>query len=192
VSRKFLRQCLLVAGIVCGLGALPTALIFTYVGFYYWMPSYSAVAYFDRYGFNVRLDFYQTDDEMRDSGRYLSVIAGSAYHTVMLPGWGWARRARTSVYRIDEGHIAVLSPLGYDYRVTLYPFAFVPVVSDDGAQWQYLGAFDFLFPPDGRPRLQFFDAHLPECIPMSGDPGSWAALPRAQARQANCPTPESE
>jgi hypothetical protein len=192
VSRKFLRQCLLVAGIICGVGALPAALVVAYVGYYFWMPAYSAVAYFDRYGFNVRLDFYLTDDEAHDSGRYLSVIAGSAYHTFIVPGWGWTRRPRTSVYRIDEGHIAVLSPFGYDYRITLSPYALAPVVSDNGAQWQYLGAFDFIFPPGSRPRLEFFDAHLAECIPMAGEPGSWAALPRAQARQASCPTPESQ
>jgi hypothetical protein len=192
VSRKLLRQCLIVAGIVCGVAAVPAAGLLAYVGLYFWIPAYSAVAYFEKDGFNLRLDFFRTTDDMRDSGRYLSVIAGGGYHTVMLPGWGWARRPRTSVYRIDAEHIAVLSPLGYDYRITLYPFALAPVVSDSGAQWQYLGAFDFIFPGGGRPQLQFFDAHLAECIPTAGDPGSWATLPRAQARQESCPTPEQE
>jgi len=184
-----LRQCLLVAGIIGSVGVVPATLLLAYVGFYVWLPWYSAVAYFAPYGFNLRLDFYQSAEDRGDSGRYLSVITDKAFHTFMLSGWGWARRARTSVYRIDDERIAVLSPFGYDYRITLYPFAYAPVASDDGAQWQYLGAFDFTFPTGSRPRLQFFDSQLAECIPMVGDPSQWTALPRAPARRAGCPSP---
>ena len=138
---------------MAGVAALPAIAISSYVGYYMLVPRYSAVADFEKLGFNLRLDFYLTDDELRDSGRYLSVINGGSYHTVMLGGWDWAHKARTSVYRIDEQHLAVSSALGYDYQITLQPFGFAPVVSDRGEQWQYLGAFDFAFPPGRQPRL---------------------------------------
>ena len=70
----------------------------------------------------------------------------------------------------------MLSPLGYDYVVTLKPFGSARVTGDNGAQWQYLGAFGFGFPPGGKPRLEFFDPQLAECIPMgTSDPATWAA-----------------
>jgi hypothetical protein len=192
VSRTFLRQCLLVGAIICGIAVAPATLLLAFVAYHVWLPRYSAVADFEEYGFNLRLDLYQTADEMRDSGRYLSVITDSAYHTFMLAGWDWARKARTSLYRIDDGHIAVLSALGYDYQIAVHPFAVAPMVSDIGARWQYLGAFDFAFPPGERPRLQFFDRQLVECIPMVDDPSRWTAMPRAQARHASCPTPQPQ
>jgi len=111
----------------------------------------------------------------------------------MIAGWDWSQRARTSVYRIDDDHIAVLSALGHDYKITMKPFDVAPVVSDLGEQWQYLGAFDFTYPPGGRRRLEFFDRHLAECIPMGGnDPATWTGEPRPQARQASCPAPPSQ
>jgi len=188
-SRDFFRQSLRVAAIAGGLAVVPVTVFLCYVGYYLWMPWYSVVAPFPQFGFNLRLDFYQTGEGTEDTGRYLSLITDSAYHTFMMGGFGWARRARTNIYRIDEGQLAVLSPMGNDYRITIHPFAIVPVVSDSGAGWQYLGAFDFAFPAQGKPRLQFFDAQLPECIPMVGDPSKWTTLPRATARQASCQTP---
>jgi hypothetical protein len=190
VSKSLLGRCLLAVAILGGISLLPAALISAYVGYYMLAPRYAAVAYFGDLGFNLRLEFYLTDDEARDSGRYLSVISGGSYETRMLGGWDWAHRARTSIYLIDAAHIAVLSPLGYAYEITLKPVAFVPLVSDRSEQWHYLGAFDFVFPPGQKPRLQFLDARLPECVPMGGaDPGSWRDQPRAQARRASCPTP---
>jgi hypothetical protein len=190
VSRGLLGRFLLVVAIMCGVAVLPALVISAYVGYYMLVPRYSAGVDFDQYGFNVRLDLYLTDDEARDSGRYLSVIDGGSYHTVMLPGWDWSHRARTSLYRIDDNHIAVLSPLGTDDEITLKPFAVQPAVSDSSQQWQYLGAFDFTFPPGARPRLEFFDQqHLAECIPMTTDKAAWAVEPRASARSERCPNP---
>jgi hypothetical protein len=189
VSRGFLGRCLRVGAIMAGVAIVPALLVSAYVGYRLMVPRYSAVVDFEKLGFNLRLDLYLTADEARDSGRYLSVIDGGSYHTKMIPGWDWAHRARTSVYRIDDNHIAVLSALGYDYQITLQPFGFAPVVSDRGEQWQYLGAFDFTFPPGERPRLQFFDAQLAECIPMGpNDRSDWTGKPRPQARHASCPT----
>jgi hypothetical protein len=134
-----------------------------------------------------------TDPAASDSGRYLSVITGGSYKTQMLEGWDWSHRARTSIYLIDPAHIAVLSALGYDYEIGLKSVGFVPLVPDGAERWHYLGAFDFTYPPGKSPRLQFFDAQLPECIPMgSSDPATWRDKPRAQARQASCPTPASQ
>jgi hypothetical protein len=189
VSKKFLGRCLLVVTIMCGVAVVPAAALLAYVGFYMLVPRYSAVEDFDKLGFNLRLDLYLTDDEARDSGRYLSVINGGSYHTSMISGWDWSHRARTSIYSIDANHVAVLSALGYDYKVTLKPFDFSPIVSDTGEQWQYLGAFDFIFPPGRSPRLVFSD-QVAECIPMGTiDPGKWVEKPRTQARRVSCPPP---
>jgi len=190
VPKAFLGRCLLVVAIMCGVAVVPALLMSLYAGYYMLVPRYSAVVDFDKYGFNVRLDFFLSDDEARDSGRYLSVIDGGSYHTVMIPGWDWVHKARTSLYRIDDNRIAVLSALGHDREITLKPFAVGPVVSDSGERWQYLGAFDFAFPSGERPRLAFFGPELAECIPMgTKDAAAWAGEPRAQARRPTCPTP---
>jgi hypothetical protein len=175
---------------MCGIAVVPAAVISAYVGYYMLVPRYSAVAELEAIGgFNLRLDLYLTDDEARDSGRYLTVITSRAYDRFMIPGWDWSHRARTNIYRVDDNHIAVLSALGYDYQVTLKPLDFRPIVSDLGEQWQYLGAFDFAFSARGRPKLQFFDRQLAECVPMGKtDPNTWAGKPRPQARLASCPS----
>jgi hypothetical protein len=193
VPKTFFARSVVVVAIMCGVAVVPAAVILLYVGYYMLVPRYSAVVDFDKLGFNLRLDFYLSDAEERDSGRYLSVINGGSYHTVMIPGWNWSRHARTSVYWIDANHLAVLSALGYDDKITLKPFDFSPIVSDPGGQWQYLGAFDFNFPPGKRPRLEFVPAaQLAECIPMgTDDPSKWADKPRAAARRVSCPTPIS-
>jgi hypothetical protein len=192
VSKKLLGRYLLVVAIMCGVAVVPAAALLAYVGFYMLVPRYSAVEDFDKLGFNLRLDLYLTDDEARDSGRYLSVINGGSYHTSMISGWYWSHRARTSIYSIDANHVAVLSALGYDYKITLKPFDFSPIVSDTGEQWQYLGAFDFTFPPGRSPRLVFSD-QVAECIPMSTiDPSKWAGMPRPQARRVSCPPSPSQ
>jgi len=189
VSKALLGRCLLVIAIMCGVAVVPALAISAYVGYYMLVPRYSAVADFDTLGFNLRLDLFLTDDEDRTSGRYLSVINGGSYHTEMLGGWDWPHRARTSIYRIDANHIAVLSALGYDYEITLVPQAFVPLAPETGAQWRYLGAFDFAFVRNRKPRLQFFGPDSAECIPMGTiDPATWADRPRAQARHATCPS----
>jgi hypothetical protein len=179
---------LLIGAIMCGVAVVPALVISGYVGYYMLVPRYSAVADFDDLGFNLRLDLFLTDDEARDSGRYLTVITSRAYDRYMLQGWDWAHRARTSIYRIDDSRIAVLSALGYDYAVTLKPQAFVPLTSESGEQWRYLGAFDFAFVRNRKPRLQFFGPDSVECIPMgTSDPASWADKPRPQARHVSCP-----
>jgi hypothetical protein len=191
VPKSLLGRCLLVIAIMCGVAVVPALVVSAYVGYYMLVPRYSAVADFDTLGFNLRLDLFLSDDEARDSGRYLSIINGGSYHTVMIPGWDWSHRARTSVYSIDANHIAVLSALGYDEEITLRPFGVAPIASDNGEHWEYLGAFDFTFPHDARPRLQFFDAQqLAECIPMgaNSDPSNWAGKARPEARRATCPT----
>jgi hypothetical protein len=181
---------MVIAAIMGGVAMVPALLISGYVGYYMLVPRYSSVEDFDQYGFNLRLDLFLTDDEARDSGRYLSVINGGAYHTVMIPGWDWAHKARTSMYRIDGNHLAVLSALGHDDEITLTPFQLTPMDHDRGNGWQYLGAFDFAFPPHGSPRLAFFDSSVAECIPMGAiAPSQWADKPRPQARHATCPTP---
>jgi len=190
VPEGLLGRCLLVVAVVCGIAVVPAMVISAYVGYYMLVPRYTAVAEFDDRGFNLRLEFYLTDPEASVSGRYLSVISGGSYKTQRLEGWDWSHRARTSVYLIDPTHIAVLSALGYDYEIGLAPVGFVPLVPDHAERWQYLGAFDFTFLPDGRPRLQFFDAKLAECIPMgSSDPATWATMPRLAARRPTCPNP---
>jgi hypothetical protein len=193
LSKRFLGRCLLVLAIIGGVAVVPAIAVSLYVGYYLMVPRYSAVAEFERYGFNLRLDLFLSNDEGRDSGRYLSAINGSSYETRMMAGWDWAHRARTSVYRIDANHLAVASAFGYDYKITLKPFDFAPIVSDTGEGWQYLGAYDFAFPPKRKPRLMFFDPQVAECIPMGTiDPGRWATMPRPQARQASCPSPSPE
>jgi len=190
VSKGKFAQSLRIGAILVGVSLLPSAVLLGYTGYYVMVPRYSSVAEFDRLGFNLRLDLYLTDDEALDSGRHLTVISGDSYHSVMLQGWDWAHRARTSLYRIDDNRIAALSALGFDYLITLKPFSYMPVVSDFGAGWQYLGAFDFTFRPGAKARLQFLDDRSPECIPMGkSDPASWTSKPRPQARQASCPTP---
>ena len=189
VSKRLLRRSLLIVAIICGTAVVPAAVLLAYTGFYMLVPRYSAVEDFDKLGFNLRLDLYLTTDEARDSGKYLSVISGGAYHTSMIAGWDWAHRARTSIYSIDANHIAVLGALGYDYKITLKPFDFNPIVSGSGEGWQYLGAFDFVFPPGHSPRLVFSD-RVAECIPMGTiDPSKWVGKPRQQARQVSCPPP---
>jgi hypothetical protein len=198
VSKSLLGRCLLIGAIMCGVAVVPAAAILAYTGYYMLVPRYSAVAEFERYKFNLRLDLYLTDDEALDSGRYLNVITSGAYARYMLAGWDWSHRSRTSIYRIDDNHVAALSPLGHDYIITLKPLDIAPVVSDPmvpdrSEQWQYLGAYDFYYPPGGRRKLRFFDAHLAECIPMGpDDPRSWSDKPRAAARQQSCPSPEHD
>jgi hypothetical protein len=178
---------------MCGVAAVPAIAISLYVGYCMLVPRYSAVADFEQYGFNLRLDLFLSDDEARDSGRYLSVINGGSYQTRMIQGWGWSHHARLSIYRIDANHLAALSALGYDYEIALKPFEFTRIVSDSGDGWQYLGAFDFAFPPGGRPRLMFFGPQVAECIPMGTvDPDRWGGKPRPQARHAGCPSPPPE
>jgi len=190
VSTGRLAQSLRIGAILVGISLLPSAVLLAYTGYYMMVPRYSSVAEFERLGFNLRLDLYLTDDEALDSGRYLTVISGGSYHSFTLQGWDWAHRARTSLYRIDDNRIAALSAFGYDYQITMKPFSYTPVVSDSGAGWQYLGAFDFIFRPGAKARLQFLDDRSPECIPMGkGDPAGWTNKPRPQARQASCPTP---
>jgi hypothetical protein len=190
VTKGLFRRCLLIGAAMVGVAVVPALAIVCYVGYFVWVPRYSAVAYFyDTRGFNLRLDLYRTDDDVSRSGRYLSVITASTYHTFNIPGRAWSRDARASVYRIDDNHIAVLSALGNDYKITLTPFAAGPVVADTGEGWQYLGAFEFAFPPGLRPFLQFFDApQVAECIPMGTDQSDWAGMARAQARHPTCPT----
>lgn len=194
MSNNLLRRCLAVGAVMAGIAAVPATVIGCYVAYLLWVPSYSAVADFDdSLGFNLRLDLFRTEVDARHSGRYLSVITSAAYHTFNIPGWDWAHKARTSIYRIDDNHLAVLSAMGYDYAITLKPLAFTPLVSDSGEGWQYLGAFDFAFAPGARPRLEFFDRELAECIPMGTDqPATWASKPRAQARRPSCPSPKPQ
>ena len=194
MSKRLVGRCLLVVAVICGVAVVPAAAISLYTAWYMMVPRYSAVEDFDKYGFNVRLDFYLSDDEARDSGRYFSVIYDGGYYTKMIPGWDWAHRARTSVYRIDDNHLAVLSAQGNDEEVTLKPFAMAPVAAGSGEGWEYLGAFDFIFPRHAKARLEFFDSQrLAECIPMGNDdPADWATKPRPQARHASCPTPVEE
>ncbi|MBV8777161.1 MAG: hypothetical protein JO032_00400 [Alphaproteobacteria bacterium] len=174
-----------------GIAVLPALARLGYVAYVLSVPRYSAVALFEKAGFNLRLDFFRTGTDARQSGRYLSVITTAAYRTFNIPGWDWAHKARTSIYRIDENHVAVLSPMGNDYKITLKPFDYAPVVSDTGKGWQYLGAFDFAFAPGGPPHLEFFDQQLPECIPMGTEASPRAAaLPRAEARRESCPSPD--
>jgi hypothetical protein len=201
LSKRFLGRILLVGAIMCAVAAVPGLIISSYVAYMTFVPRYSAIADFSKLGFNVRLDLFRTrPGESHDSGRYLNVIKGMADHSFMLPGWDWQHKARTSLYFVDANHIAVLSPMGADYLVTVEPFAAAPVAAapvvvapageDQGAGWRYLGAFDFLFPSGEPPRLEFFDSQLAECVPMGpGDPAGWADKPRAQARRASCPTP---
>ena len=192
-SRTFLGRCLLVIAIMCGVAVVPALMVSAYVGYYMLVPRYSSVIDFDRFNFNLRLDLYLTDDEARDSGRYLSVIAGGTYRTQMLSGWDWSHKARTSVYRLGDNDIAVLSALGYDYKISLKSVKFEPLGSDLGEQWQYLGAFDFIYPPGARRRLQFFGPQLAECIPMgTDDPSTWRDRARAAARRASCPAPDRD
>ncbi|HUI34950.1 MAG TPA: hypothetical protein VLX67_05470 [Stellaceae bacterium] len=190
VLKGRLAQGLLIGAILVAVSLLPSTALVVYTAYYLLVPRYASVAEFDRLGFNLRLEFYRPNEEVLDSGRYLTVINGGSYRRFMLEGWDWAHRARTSLYRIDDNRFAVLSPLGYDYVLTLKPVGFAPVVSDSGAQWQYLGAFDFVFPAGAKPRLEFFDNRSPECIPMGrGDPATWTGKPRPQARRATCPSP---
>ncbi|HTW50272.1 MAG TPA: hypothetical protein VME45_00055 [Stellaceae bacterium] len=190
MSKRLVNRCLLVAAIICGVAAVPAAAVSLYTAWFMMVPRYSAVQDFDKYGFNVRLDLFLSDDEARDSGRYFNVIYGGGYYTAMIPGWDWAHRARTSLYRIDDNHLAVLSAEGHDEEVTLRPFAMTPIKTGSGEGWEYLGAFEFLFPPHSKARLEFFQPQqLAECIPMGTvDPASWAAKPRPRARRATCPT----
>jgi hypothetical protein len=189
VSKGSFAQSLRIGAILVGVSLLPSAVLLGYTGYYVMVPRYSSVAEFDRLGFNLRLDLYLTDDEALDSGRYLTLIGGVSYQSFMLQGWDWSHRARTSLYRIDDNHIAALSALGYDYTITVKPFGFAPIVSDSGAGWQYLGAFDFAF-PNGKAKLLFFDPQVAECIPMGkSDPATWTAKPRPQARHDSCPAP---
>jgi len=190
VSKRFLGRCLLIVAIVCGVAVLPAAAISLYTAWYMLVPRYSAVAECPQYDFNVRLDLYLSDDEARDSGRHLSLITGSQYHIAMIPGWDWSHRARTSLYRIDDNHLAVLSAEGRDEEITMRPFVMTPLREGSGEGWLYLGAFDFVFSPHGVARLGFFTSQqLAECIPMGkDDPAGWAAKPRAAARRATCPT----
>jgi hypothetical protein len=191
VAKPFLTRSLQVLAIMFGVAVLPAIGLSLYTGYYMMVPRYSAVVEFDKLGFNLRVDLFLTDDELRDSGRYLNVINGGSYHSFGLGGWDWAHRARTSIYRIDDNHLGVLSAFGYDYVVTLKPFATAPVaLGESGEGWQYLGAFEFAFPAKGKPRLEFFPPEdLAECVPMGmHEPGPWPGRPRAAVRQATCPT----
>ncbi|MGA8401220.1 MAG: hypothetical protein WB697_15120, partial [Stellaceae bacterium] len=69
-----------------------------------------------------------------------------------------------------------------------------PIKTGSGDDWEYLGAYDFIFPPHEKARLEFFDSQqLAECIPMGNeDPATWAKEPRAAARRATCPTPTKD
>ena len=191
MSKRLLGRLLIVIAIICGVAVVPAAAVSLYTAWYLMVPRYSAVQDFEKYGFNVRLDLFLSNDEARDSGRYFSVIHDTGYYTVMIPGWDWAHRARTSLYRIDDNHIAVLSAEGHDEEFTLKPFAMTPIKAGGDQNWEYLGAWDFLFPHDGTARLEFFEPQqLAECIPMGNtDPAGWVREPRAQARRATCPTP---
>jgi len=189
VTKGSFSQGLRIGAILVAISLLPSAVLLAYTGYYMLVPRYSSVAEFERFGFNLRLDFFRANEEVLDTGRYLTVISGSSYRSFMLEGWDWARRARTSLYRIDNNHFAVLSPRGYDYILTVKPLGFTPVVSDSGAQWQYLGAFDFAF-LNGKARLLFFDPKVAECIPMGkSDPATWTSKPRPQVRHESCPSP---
>ena len=190
VSNRLVGRCLLVVAIICGVAAVPAAAVSLYTAWFMMVPRYSSVEDFDKYGFNVRLDFFLSEDEQRDSGRYLSVIHSGGYYTAMIPGWDWAHRARTSLYRVDDNHLAVLSAEGHDEEITLKPFSMAPLSSGSGAGWEYLGAWEFVFPPHTGARLEFFEPRqLAECIPMGTvDPAIWAARPRPQARRRTCPT----
>ncbi|MFZ2008314.1 MAG: hypothetical protein WAV02_24755, partial [Stellaceae bacterium] len=72
----------------------------------------------------------------------------------------------------------------------IQPFAMTPIKTGSGDDWEYLGAYDFIFPPHEKARLEFFDPQqLAECIPMGNEkPATWAEEPRASARRATCPT----
>jgi hypothetical protein len=191
VSKRLLVQSLRVGAIALGVALMPAVFILGPVAYYGLVPRYSHVAYFwDNFGFNLRLDLFRTD-ETKDSGRYLTVITEFGYDRMAIEGSDWLHRARTSIYRIDRNHVVALSALGHDYTITLKPFATALVASEPGAQWQYLGAFDFVFPPGVKARLEFAEPKSsPECIPMGRtDPASWATMPRPQARAATCPSP---
>jgi len=192
LPKNLVRRALVVGAILCGVAAVPALLVAGYVAYYTFVPRYMAVGEFEKYAFNLRLEFYRTSDEAADSGRYINLVTGTAVHRWELAGRDWPHYPRTGVYRVDDGRFAVLSPFGSDYLFTLKPFAREPVISARGDRWQYLGAFDFAFPRDGGPpRLQFFDQQLAECIPMgTTDPATWTDKPRAAMRHATCPSAE--
>lgn len=189
VTKGSLFRGLWIGAILVAISLLPSAVLLVYTGYYTFVPRYSSVAEFERFGFNLRLEFFRPNEEVLDTGRYLTMIRGGSVRRFMLEGWDWVHRARTSLYRIDDNHFAVLSPRGYDYILSLTPLSFTPVVSDSGAQWQYLGAFDFAF-SNGKARLLFFDPQVAECVPMGkSDPAICTSKPRPQFRHESCPTP---
>jgi hypothetical protein len=170
---------------------VPTVALIGYVGFYKLFPYYSAETAIPGSDLKLRLDCSLTaDGTSRDRGLNL-VATTSRGGAVSTPLWttDCTHWARTSIYRVDDANIAVLGPIETDYRLSLTPLRFTrefPGLSS--ANWQYLGAFDFVEIKKGVRRLRFFEAQeQPECIPMAMDQVDWSKLPRAAARHPTCP-----
>lgn len=135
---------------------------------------------------DLTLRFYNTWRD-NDFGRYLYVNTPSGRIRIAIAAFDWAHYARTSVYLAPERKIAVLSPSGADYLVSLDLLKKTNVAAGASENWTYLGAFDYESAKDGRQTLRFIGAaEQAECIPMLKEGPYRADKVRMGARQKYC------
>jgi len=189
------REVFSVVFVVCGIMAvgiaLPILAFVGYAGYHTLFPHYSAETSVPSTDAKLRLDCFLTADG-RNAGLYLvaTTSRGGAVSTT-LSTTECVHVARTSIYLVDDGSIAVLGPTESDYRLSLKPLRFTPERPESLTEnWQYLGAFDFVEAKNAARRLRFFNAQEgPECIPMAMAQVDWGRLARAAARYPTCPKP---
>ena len=164
------------------------ALFAIYCAYWTVMPPYWASTIVSELQARVMLRFYYTWDQ--ESGRYLTVSTPHGNTTINMCGFDWAHWGRTSIYRTSDGGLAVLGFHDCDYRVSR-DLTVTQAGAAPSADWQYVGAFDFVSIPQGGPgaqEMQFIPAsEQAECIIMGGSDFVQNWMPRKEARKPRCP-----
>jgi hypothetical protein len=128
----------------------------------------------------LRLEFYRVLDWKldKDARRYLVLRTTAGEVRRNMPAFDWVHWARTSIYQMGDGRIAVLGPTYDDYVVDpkrrTIDSLWYGTTSDT---WIYFGAFDF----KGE-RLMFIPAsEQRECTPTRGITDPSATRPQGRA-----------
>jgi hypothetical protein len=186
-----LKYLVLAAGILLLLAVASPYLVFigywvSWDVYYRFVPVYSASYRIPVNDTTVKLELWSTTGD-NDSGRYLTLTSPRGSVRYNMTDFDWAHRARTGLYLVGDGNLAVLGPdddilISTELKISR---AF-RLPSDD---WIYLGAFDFVSSAvKGHDRdLGFIPAaEQKECIPTYSDQ-RYDFQPRNSARKNRCP-----
>jgi hypothetical protein len=107
------------------------------------VPAYSAEMQIPNSETHLTLKFYNTEDENRDPGRYLTIRTPNAIKTIPLTAFDWTDYPSTEVYLAPDRKKVAVGESGAEgivIEVDKLSFWHARGASHD---WTYLGRFDF-------------------------------------------------